>query len=67
MKEQIETVREDQFLEDVFGINSRLPSTEWLEAVKEKAYYIFDTASIRERVLNAAQIEPKHLIASTAE
>ena len=60
-------MREDQFLEDVFGINSRLPINEWLEAVKEKAYYIFDTVSIRERVLKAAEIEPKHLIAAPVE
>ena len=60
-------MREDQFLEDVFGINSRLPINEWLEAVKEKAYYIFDTASIRERVLKAAEIEPRHLIEAPVE
>ena len=60
MKEQIETVREDQFVEDIYGIQSKLPNAEWLEAITTKAAYIFDTAQIRERVLKAAEIDPKH-------
>ena len=62
MKEQVETVREDQFVEDIFGIQSRLQNVDWLERMKEKAHYIFDTSEIRARVLKAAEIEAKHLL-----
>ena len=60
MKEQVETVREDQFVEDIYGINSKLANAEWLEAITTKAAYIFDTAEMRNRLLKAADIEAKH-------
>ena len=60
MKEQVETVREEQFVEDIFGINSKLANAEWLAAITAKAAYIFDTAEMRNRLLKAAEIEVKH-------
>ena len=61
MKEQIETVREDQFVEDIYGIQAKVKNAEWLEAVTGKASWIFDTCEIRNRILKAADIEAKHL------
>ena len=67
MKEQIETIREDQFLEDIYGIQSKLSNAEWLKAMKEKGHYIFNTAELRKRVLAAASIEAKHLNAAPGQ
>ena len=61
MKETSEVLREDQYLEDVYGSNSRLSNDEWLTAMIQKAKWIFDSAELRKRILAEAGIDAKHM------
>ena len=60
LKEQVETVQEDQFVEDVFGISSKLENQLWIDTVSEKVYWVLDAVEIRKRLMEAAGIEAKH-------
>ena len=64
LKNEIEAFREDVFLEDVFGVQSRLANEEWLEAVSKKAVWIFNAATIRKKLFELASLEDKHHTAS---
>ena len=53
-------MREDQYLEDVFGAASRLKAQEWLAKMGKEARWVFDSAQLRKRLLEAASLEAKH-------
>ena len=61
MRGTCETLREDQYLEDVYGSNSRLSNDEWLTQMTQKAKWLFDSAELRQRILKEADIEAKHM------
>ena len=61
MKEQVDLIREDQFLDDVFGYDSTLDNALWLEKMCKEAAWVFDSAQLRKRLLEAASIEEKHV------
>ena len=54
MKERVEALREDQFLEDVYGMKSKLSYKEWHSNVCKNGYWIFDAVEIRKRMLKEA-------------
>ena len=58
--EQIEVIREDQFLEDVFGPESRLDNEAFINKLTENAAWIFEAVELRRRLFEAASIEAKH-------
>ena len=60
MKEAVEVVREDQYLEDVFGDKAALDKNVWLDKMNTIATWVFDSSKIRDRLLEAAEIEVKH-------
>ena len=60
MNEQIEVIREDQYLEDVYGVSSRLTNGDWMKKMVKDAKWIFDSADLRKRILEAANIDAKH-------
>ena len=64
LKDQIEALREDVFLEDVFGVQSRLENEEWLDAVSKKAVWIFNAGTVRKKLFELASVEDKHHTAS---
>ena len=53
-------MREDQYLEDVYGATSRLKSGEWLAKMGKEAKWVFDTKELRRRLLEAASVDMKH-------
>jgi len=60
MKYQIEVIREDQYLEDIYGVQSRIENQVWMQKMCKEAKWVFDTADIRKRILEAAGIDAKH-------
>ena len=58
--EQIEVIKEDQFLEDVFGPESRLDNETFINKVTESVEWIFDAVELRRRLFEAASVEAKH-------
>ena len=53
-------VREDQFLEDMYGASSRLASEDWLKKICKEAKWVFDSKELRKRLFEAAEIEQRH-------
>ena len=53
-------MREDQYLEDVYGASSRLKSSEWLAKMGKEAKWVFDSKELRKRLFEAASVEVKH-------
>ena len=49
-KDVIEVIREDQWLEDVYGQNSRLDNAIWVEKVTKTAKYIYQPAEMRKKI-----------------
>ena len=64
LKEQVEALREDVFLEEVFGVQSRLDNAEWLDAVSKKANWVFNPVQLRKKLFELASLEDKHHTAS---
>ena len=56
----IEVVREEIWLEDVFGANSRLTSDVWADNVSKKANWIFDPKETRKKLFSEAKVTIKH-------
>ena len=54
------TLREDQFLEDVYGASSRLDNDQWLAKVSKSSKWILDARDLRKKVLDAASVNPRH-------
>ena len=55
MEKHFEKLLED-WLEDVFGINSGVVNEAWVEKVGAKGKWIFDSAQIRGRIFHEANI-----------
>ena len=55
-----EVVREEIWLEDVFGANSRLTSDVWADNVSKKANWIFDPKETRKKLFSEAKVTIKH-------
>ena len=55
----IETVREDQWLDDVYGTNSRMHNQDWLQKVVKDGNWLFVAKDLRKRVFKAAEIDYK--------
>lgn len=60
LKEQVELLREDQYLEDVYGTASRLTNDEWLKKMSKEAKWLFDPVEVRKRLFEAAEVEVRH-------
>ena len=58
--EQNEVIREDQFLEDIFGPESKLDNETFVKVVGEKVGWIFNAVELRRRLFESAGIEAKH-------
>ena len=54
LKEQVEVVREDQYLEDVYGVLAKLDNEPWLEKNSKAANWVFNTVQLRKRMFEAA-------------
>ena len=59
-KDTCEIIREEQWLEEVFGANSRLESGVWVQSVSKKANWIFDANEMRKRLFETAGITIRH-------
>ena len=59
-QDTIEVVREEIWLEDVFGANSRLTSDVWADNVSKKANWIFDPKETRKKLFSEAKLTIKH-------
>ena len=57
MKDQVEDVREDQYLEDLYGMKSYMDTEDWMKKMVEDGKWVFDSAQLRKRLLEAAEIE----------
>lgn len=57
-----EDVREDRFLEDVFGLQSRINNQNFLEGVAKKAPYMFSSNLLRKIVFEHAKVTMKSMI-----
>jgi hypothetical protein len=51
-----EDVREDHFLDEVYGKNARLENEPWLKLVSTKAKWVFDPKSLRMKVFEACNL-----------
>ena len=56
----LESLREDGFLETVFGTQSRLSSDQWVQKVMKEANYIFNASEMRKKIFNDANVTMKH-------
>jgi len=57
----IEAIREDDWLEEIYGANSSLTSQAWVDKVKSKeAKWIFNPKEIRNKLFEQAKISPRH-------
>ena len=59
-KDVVEVIREEHWLEDVFGAQSRLQSEAWAQKVSTTANWIFNTKDIRKKLFAEAKVTPKH-------
>ena len=55
-----EYVREEQFLEEVFGAASRLLSEAWCQKVATSAKWIFNANDMRKKLFAQAEITIRH-------
>ena len=60
LKEQIEVVLEDDWLEEVYGSASRLENDVWLKALQGKAGWVFDSTELRRRLFEKAGLSIQH-------
>ena len=60
LREQVEDLREDQYLEDVFGMTGYLETEDWMKVMCKKGKWIFDSTEVRKRIFKLAEIEVRH-------
>ena len=58
--ETMEILREDEFLEAVYGAKSRVHRDQWVEAVTNEANWIVNSDKLREKVMAAASVGKRH-------
>lgn len=51
-----EDLRENKFLDDVFGDDSKLDTNPWMEAMVKKANWLFNAKDVRTEVFKAAKV-----------
>ena len=56
MQQQVEALREEMFLEQVFGINARLEAEVFIKRVSESKNWCFSTVEIRKKLLALAGV-----------
>ena len=61
MKEQVEIVREDVFIEDMYGSYSRLDYQDFVENCYLRASWVFSSSEIRAKLFKLAELDIKHL------
>ena len=59
-KDVLEVIREEHWLEDVFGAQSRLPSDAWVQKVATTANWIFNTKDVRKKLFAESKVTMKH-------
>ena len=59
-KDNIEVIREDQWLEQIYGAKSRLENDQWVEAIKLKAHWIFNAEQLRAKLFEQAGVTARH-------
>ena len=60
LEEQVEPLREDIYIEDMYGTTSRLKSEEWIDKMCKEGKWLLDSSEIRKRLFEAAQFEMRH-------
>ena len=60
MREAVDTVREEQLLESLYGARARLDDKEWIYKVSNQIKEVLNAKNLRARVLVTAQIEAIH-------
>ena len=53
-------LREDQYLEDVFGIKASVEREEWLDKMNTTSSWLYDPAQVRRRLFEVAGGEVRH-------
>ena len=53
-------MREDQYLEAIYGVTSRIENKLWMQKMCKDAKWIFDSAELRKRLMNAAEVKAQH-------
>lgn len=56
----IQTFKEDRYLDDVFENNAKLEYAQWVKETTSKALYMFGTKSLRNKLLEHAEMEIKY-------
>ena len=57
----IDELREDDWLDNLFGVQSRLPNDTWLTKVQEKnANWVYDPKQLRAKLFAQASIQARH-------
>ena len=59
-EENIAVLREDEWLDDVFGPQGRLNKQWWIEKVTEKGKWIFSASGLRKRVIKQADLDMRY-------
>lgn len=62
-KTMLEELREDEWLEEVYGAQSRLDNEVWLNKVadkKGKASWIFEPCKLRDKLMEKASVQKRH-------
>ena len=57
LKDAHEGVREDKFLDEVYGNQSKLDNDPWLKGVSTKSSWVFDSKQLRQRVFEVAGVQ----------
>ena len=58
--EPLEILREDDFLEAVYGAKSRVHRDQWVDAVTNAADWIVNSDKLREKVMTTASVSKRH-------
>ena len=58
--EAIEALREDKWLEQIYGAQSRLKSDQWVRQVSTEANWIFNMDQVRKELFTEASVDIRH-------
>ena len=59
-KDVVEVIREEQWLEEVYGAQSRLESSAWVAKVSREANWIFNPDQMRKKIFTEAGVTMRH-------
>ena len=60
LKDNVELLREDIYLEAVYGATSRLQNEEWLDKHKKEAKWVFEPMELRKRLFEVSEVGMRH-------